>query len=296
MRPSVWIAVACVAGTARAGHFDDVIDHHAARPPPPCQPRPDDIVPRCPTQVAASGDVTDDDSPPQPEDFDARLARASARAEIDRETPSPPPRDAEPPPVIVDDDLVHWQGDLALGYGNAVVDGADVDSYPSVAIGGGVRRGRWTALARYTLSAEHYHAPVVDQAAMGPPPPFQDTDGLVHKLGLVGRFSFLHGSTDEGLLGDLWLQGDGGEEFTRWDRGGLLARPYVGFGLGFQGGIQSANGRRHSAYLALRVQLARRSDLANAAATCSAPCTEATPPERWSDRSLGLEVGFAWGD
>jgi hypothetical protein len=30
-------------------------------------------------------------------------------------------------------------------------------------------------------------------------------------------------------------------------------------------------------------------------ATCSAPCTEATPPVAWSDRSYLLETGFVFG-
>jgi hypothetical protein len=155
-------------------------------------------------------------------------------------------------------------------------------------------------LGEYTLTAEHYVAAPDGVVALGSAQlPARDTDGLVHRLGAVGRYAFLHGTTDaDGALlgGSLWVQGDFGEELTRWDEGGLLARPYLGVGIGVQGALRGAVGRRHAMYLAFRMQVARRTDLGNAGATCSAPCTEATPPEVWSDRSWQIRLGFAWGD
>ncbi|HTR52149.1 MAG TPA: hypothetical protein VMJ10_15655 [Kofleriaceae bacterium] len=309
MRSSVAFALLACATPAVAGHFDDVIDPHAKGqwPPEECKPDPSDLVPRCPsrTQVADADDspprtrVADaDDSPPPVEPGEIRAATVAALLQRhDSETPTVVlPAAAVPDRLVLDDSALRWQGEAAIGFGNAVVDGTSVSAWPSLNLGGGIASGRFAALATYTLTAEHYSASGATALSTTPAPAYEDTDGIVHRLGLAGRYSVLHGVSDIGLLGDMWLQGDGGEEFTRWDRGGLLERPYVGIGLGFQGGLASSAHKRHAMYVAVRVQIARRSDLDDALATCSAPCTEATPPERWSDRSIELRVGFAWGN
>jgi len=296
MRSSVAFALLAFATPAVAGHFDDVIDPHAKGqwPPEECKPDPHDIVPRCPSQVVvAETSSSDDDSAGE---VDSATVAALLQRN-DSETPAAvQPAPADPERLVLDDSALRWQGEAALGFGNAVVDGTSVSTWPSLTLGGGVASGRLVALATYTLSAEHYPGPGATALTSSSAPAYEDTDGIVHRLGLAGRYSISHGASDLGLLGDIWLQGDGGEEFTRWDRGGLLERPYVGLGLGFQGGLASSAHKRHSLYLAVRVQIARRSDLDDAPATCSAPCTEATPPERWSDRSVELRVGFAWGN
>jgi len=295
MRSSVAFALLGLATPALAGHFDDVVDPHAKGqwPPEECKPDPTDIVPRCPSRVV----VADSDEPPlEPGEVSERAVAAVLRRHDDETPPVVQPVAAAPDRLVLDDSALRWQGEAAIGFGNAVVDGASVSTWPSLNLGGGIATGRFAALATYTLTAEHYSATGATALSSAAPAAYEDTDGIVHRLGLAGRYSMLHGASDVGLLGDVWLQGDGGEEFTRWDRGGLLARPYVGIGLGFQGGLASSAHRRHAMYVAVRVQIARRSDLDDALATCSAPCTEATPPERWSDRSIELRVGFAWGN
>ncbi|HEY3801966.1 MAG TPA: hypothetical protein VGL61_05135 [Kofleriaceae bacterium] len=226
---------------------------------------------------------------------DAAVAQAS---DDDSPVACTPQTDAPAPELVLDERALRWQGEVAIGNNltSAVVDGTHVSSWPSVTLGGGLAIGRLVALATYTLTAEHYPGSTSTALATSAQPTFVDTDGVVHRVGLAGRYSILHGASGGGVLGDLWLQGDGGEEFTRWDRGGLLARPYFGISLGSQVGFASSLHRRHEMYVALRVQVAARNDLDDAAATCSAPCTEATPPERWADRSLELRVGFAWGN
>ena len=245
------------------------------------------LVPRATVSDASTGD-----------DSDEHTAATTVAQASDAETPTASAQTDTAPPLVLDDHALRWQGEIALGTNleSAVVDGTDVSSWPSLTLGGGLATGRFVALATYTLTAEHYPGSTTTALATTPQPAFEDTDGVVHRLGLAGRYSFLHGASDGGVLGDVWLQGDGGEEFTRWDRGGLLARPYFGVGLGWQTGFASSAHRRHQLYVALRVQVARRSDLDDALATCSAPCTEATPPERWADRSLELRVGYAWGN
>jgi len=253
------------------------------------------VVPRCASRETVSDASAGDDSP------EPACAAASAAAHAgDAETPvASAPQTEGPAPVpelVLDDRALRWQGEVAVGTNleSAVVDGTNVSSWPSLTFGGGLASGRLVALASYTVTAEHYPGSTSTALASTAQPTFEDTDGIVHRLGLAGRYSILHGVSG-GVLGDLWVQGDGGEEFTRWDRGGLLERPYFGIGLGWQGGIASSAHRRHALYIAVRVQVARRSDLDDALATCSAPCTEATPPERWADRSLELRVGFVWG-
>lgn len=251
------------------------------------------LVPHCAPRTTVS-DASACDDPAEP------TAASTVAQASDAETPttSAPPADASAPAFVLDDRALRWQAEVALGTNleSAVVDGTDVSSWPSLTLGGGLATGRFVALATYTLTAEHYPGSTTTALATTAPATFEDTDGIVHRFGLAGRYSFLHGASDGGVLGDVWLQGDGGEEFTRWDQGGLLARPYFGIGLGWQTGFASSAHRRHQLYVALRVQVARRSDLDDALATCSAPCTEATPPERWADRSLELRVGYAWGD
>ena len=202
------------------------------------------IVPRCEPRPTVSDASTDDDS------AERTAATATAQAS-DADTPvaSAPPTDAPAPALVLDDRALRWQGEVAIGTNleSAVVDGTDVSSWPSLTLGGGLATGRFVALATYTLTAEHYPGSTTTALATTAQTTFEDTDGIVHRLGLAGRYSILHGASDGGLLGDVWLQGDGGEEFTRWDQGGLLARPYFGIGLGWQTGFASSAHRRHRA-------------------------------------------------
>ncbi len=276
MRPSIALAaLACTSPPALAGSLET-----DPGPPLPCEWRHYDEEPRCPGRVARL-DYNDGTDATQAGDAEPMPA-------------APPPAPARPP--LGEPRDWQWQGDLALALGNARVDGAAVDTYPTLVAAAGVHRERWTLLGEYALGGEHYHAATIALGSTTLPP--RDTDGIVHHVGVAARYAFLHGFTADDTLaadGDLWLQGDGGEEFVRWDEGGLLARPYLGLALGLQGALHGQGHRRHAMYLAFRVQVARRTDLDGAAATCSAPCTEATPPAVWSDRSVQVRIGFAWG-
>jgi len=279
MRPSVAIAFVCSITSA----------HAEPGPPHPCAWRHYDEEPRCPGTVAVL-DYNDEPNGTAP--VEVQLP--------DREpalTPPPPPPPPRRPSIDYERDW-RWQADVALGFGSAVVDGVGVANWPQLAVTAGSHFARLSVLGEYSLGAEHYSAPASGVIAMGSVPA-RDTDGVVHRFGAVARYAFVHGivDTDGGsqLGGDIWLQGDFGEELTRWDEGGLLARPYLGVGLGIQGALRGSPHHRHALFMALRMQIARRSDLGGAGATCSAPCTEATPPEAWSDRSWQLRIGFLWG-
>ncbi len=276
MRPSAAIAFVCAITPAYAGNDPG--------PPHPCAWRHYDEEPSCPGKVA----VLDYNDEP------------STATSVDVQPPDREPAPAPPPPPPIDYDRAWgWQADVALGIGSAVVDGVGVASWPQLSVATGMHHARLALLGEYSLGAEHYQAPSNAVTALGSAPA-RDTDGVVHRFGAIGRYAFLHGivDTDGGsqLGGDIWLQGDFGEELTRWDEGGLLARPYFGVGLGIQGSLRGSGHRRRAMYMALRMQVARRSDLGSAGATCSAPCTEATTPEAWSDRSWQLRLGFSWGD
>jgi len=276
MRPSVAIAFVCATTSAYA----------APGPPHPCEWRHYDEEPRCPGKVAVL-DYNDEPSLPVP--VEKQLP--------DREpAPAPPPPPPRPPPIDYERDW-RWQADVALGVGSAVVDGVGVANWPQLSVTTGAHFARLSLLGEYSLGAEHYQAPSNAVIALGSAPA-RDTDGMVHRFGAVARYAVLHGIVDTDasqLGGDLWLQGDFGEELTRWDEGGLLERPYFGVGLGLQGALRGSPHRRHALFVAVRMQVARRSDIGGAP-TCSAPCTEATRPEAWSDRSWQLRIGFLWGN
>jgi hypothetical protein len=284
MRPSVAIAFVCAATSA----------HAEPGPPHPCAWRHYDEEPSCPGKVAVL-DYND-----EPNSVGPRYGQLPDSEPLSP-SPVPPPPPPPRPPSIDYERLWGWQCEVALGLGSAVVDGIGVGNWPQLSGAIGMQHARVTLMGEYSLGAEHFHAPQDGVIALGSAQlPARDTDGLVHRFGAVARYAVLHGTvdTDGGsqLGGDIWLQGDFGEELTRWDEGGLLERPYLGVGLGIQGALRGAPHRRHALYVALRMQIARRSDVGSAAATCSAPCTEATPPEAWSDRSWQLRLGFLWGD
>jgi hypothetical protein len=277
MRPSVAIAFVCAATSA----------HADPGPPHPCAWRHYDEEPSCPGKVALL-DYNDEPNIPVP--VEKQLPDREAVPAPQAPLPRPPPIDYER--------SWRWQADVAFGVGSAVVNGVGITNWPQLSVTTGAHFARLSLLGEYSLGGEHYQAPSNSVIALGSLPA-RDTDGIVHHFGAVARYAVLHGTTDTDsgqLAGDLWLSGDFGEELTRWDEGGLLERPYFGIGFGLQGTLHGSPRSRHAVFVAVRMQVARRSDVDSAASTCSAPCTEPTRPEAWSDRSWQLRVGFLWGN
>lgn len=192
---------------------------------------------------------------------------------------------------------VRWQSELSVFLGDAAIDHVDASTSPGYSLATGIHDDRITLLAEYTLAEVHYRAPIATDATLGTPLYF-DTSGLLHRIGLTGRYSFVKLSSGEGLVrwhGDSWLEAGIGEQIARWDRGGTFTRPDLALGIGIEGARRGSSARRAGVFVALRFQLGRRTDI-DSAPTCSAPCTMASPPAAWSDQSLLLHVGFLFGN
>ena len=200
---------------------------------------------------------------------------------------------------------VRMQGEIDLRVGPASVDGTHVGTVAGAAGALGAHLGRFTLLGDYAISPISYPSmPAVDVAAHGQPLPIAGSDGLLyHRLGVTGRYSFAKAESAPGslaedmqMLGELWLEGGVGEEIIQWDRGGTFERPDLALGIGMQGMLRTSADRRGGVFFAFRVHFARRTDLDGLGPTCSAVCTQATPPSQWSDRSYMFETGFVFGN
>jgi hypothetical protein len=193
---------------------------------------------------------------------------------------------------------VRWQSELSLFVGDAPIDRVDASSSPGYSIASGIHDDRVTLLGEYTLAEVHYRAPYMS-AASTIMPVYYDSSGLLHRVGITGRYSFAKLSSAEGVVrwhGDAWLEAGVGEQIAHWDAGGTFRRPDLALGIGLQAARRSSSAARTGVFVALRAQFGRRTDIDNAPPTCSAPCTMASPPAAWSDRSLLLHVGFLFGN
>ena len=237
----------------------------------------------------------------------ALAGTAHAEAVDSEEPPAPAPLAvaSTPPldPLAIDHEVgLHWIGHAGLRFGSSRIDGADGGTVTELLLAGGVRLDRLTVLGEYGLSLVHHEATTTEPAADGMPPPFQTTDGVMHRLGVDVRYAFVHGHTiprysdhDQQLAGELYVQAGTGVEIIQWDLGGRLVRPDVSVAIGMLGAYRTSAARRQGWFVDLRVQVARRIDRVGAEPTCSAPCTAATPPVAWSDRTYLLETGFVFG-
>jgi hypothetical protein len=193
---------------------------------------------------------------------------------------------------------VRWQSELSLFVGDAAIDHVSASTSPGYSIASGIHDDRLTLLGEYTLASIHYQAPIMDVASGGSPTTF-NADGLLHRFGLTGRYSFVKLSNAEGVVrwhGDAWLEAGVGEQIARWDRGGTFTRPDLALGIGIQAARRGSSASRAGAFVALRFQFGHRTDIDNAPPTCSAPCTMPSPPAAWSDRSALLHIGFLFGN
>jgi len=125
-------------------------------------------------------------------------------------------------------------------------------------------------------------------------------DGNLTRGGATVRFQVADVAKADGPLGlEFWAEAGVGVEHLSWQKGGVLDRPDLALGFGFEldgrGWSKSASGRqRHfGAYLALRALVARAPD-SSADPMCEGPCTAATEPSR-NDVSLYFHFGLHWG-
>ncbi len=192
---------------------------------------------------------------------------------------------------------VRWQSELSLFVGGAPIDHVEASTSPGYSIASGIHDDRITLLGEYTLAEIQYRAPYLAQTVGSPT--YFESDGLLHRFGLTGRYSFVKLASSEGIVrwhGDAWLEAGVGEQLARWDRGGTFTRPDLAVGIGLQAARRGSSASRTGLFVALRVQFGRRTDIDNAPPTCSAPCTMPSPPAAWTDRTALLHVGFLFGN
>jgi hypothetical protein len=193
---------------------------------------------------------------------------------------------------------IRWQTELALVVGSAPIDHVQTSTSPAYSLAGGIRLDRLTLLGEYAIGDISYRGPSTTTSAQGAMTT-TDATGLLHRLGVVARYSFVRLGADQGIANwhsELWLEGGVGEQIARWDAGGTFTRPDILFGIGMQTARRASARARGGVFAALRVELGRRTDVDYAPATCSAPCTTPSQPAAWSDRSVLLHVGFLFGD
>lgn len=133
-----------------------------------------------------------------------------------------------------------------------------------------------------------------------------DNRGSMSRVGVVARYSLLRTSSlpnrygkRSPVSGDYWVELGAGLERTAWDRGGVLNRPDViaGFGWQFNGviGRKSPKPKYFGPYVAFRAHVARAPESTTAMPPiCSGPCDTATPPPG-TDVSLYFHAGINWG-
>ena len=287
------VAVVVVAGSAHADRLDDICaKKHCDSPAESAiaqinelpDASPDEAVVVSPTVVAQASIVTDAEQPV----VHAPLAATSERPDD--------PLAADP------DDALHFPAHDGIRVGSSLIDGEDNGTTTELLVAGGVHLDRWTLLGEYGLALVHHDGTGAGADVDGMPPPYVTTDGVMHRLGADARYAFLHSKStprlsDHGSQGvfDMYLQAGTGVEIIQWDQGGRLVRPDISVAVGMLGAYRSMTQRRQGWFIDFRVQVARRIDRVGAMPTCSAPCTEATPPVAWSDREYLLETGFVFG-
>jgi hypothetical protein len=233
----------------------------------------------------------------------ARRAFAGAHAGDDELPPTRPRASesaAEERPAVLGPDfesVLRWQASLGVQVGNMRVDGDPLDYFVGVTGAGGVQLDRLVVRGELTLSGVEYHGST--GLSRGGLPPYGDTDGFMQRIGIAARYAFAKGATAPELgatrsIGELWIEAGAGEERIAWDRGGVLVRPDLVLGIGTTGALRGAT-RRYGLSGSFRIYFARRTDL-DTTPTCSAPCTEATPPAAWSDRAFMFDLDYTFGN
>ena len=242
------------------------------------------------------------------------VAEAAAADKDSQDAPLMPRMPTEPPPEPsidhrpgIDHELeAHRVGEVGLRVGGSRIDGVDGGVVTEILAAAGVHLDRVTLLGEYGLSLVHHDATGNagrDGTSSGGTDTDQTTGGVMHRLGGVVRYAFWRAKSDverkdhdQQGVGEFYVQGGGGAEIIHWDLGGRLVRPEASVGIGVLGAHRSSAHRRNGWFAGFKVQVARRIDDDGAAPTCAAPCTTATPPVAWSDRSYLFETGFLFGN
>ena len=130
--------------------------------------------------------------------------------------------------------------------------------------------------------------------------------GTMSRLGLTARYSLLRTGASltqprrrSPVSGDYWLELGAGMERVAWDRGGVVHRPDVVMGFGWQMNVvinhKSTNPKYYGPYVAFRASLARAPESTmEMPSVCAGPCDTATPPPG-NDVSLFFHMGMNWG-
>jgi len=122
--------------------------------------------------------------------------------------------------------------------------------------------------------------------------------GTMTRVGLTTRYSLVPlGDPKSFVTSDLWLEGGVGWEHVSWRSGGVLDRPDLALGFGWQTNFVMDKHSDHPRYLgpyfALRTLIGQGPET-NDEATCGGPCDRATAPAS-TDVSFMFHVGINWG-
>lgn len=196
---------------------------------------------------------------------------SSASANANTLAISAPPE--EPVPKRVELDIGIMTGGLDLGTTNADATG--------IALSGGLRFGELSLLAEFN----HFSVQASES-------------GTMNRVGAVARYSIVPlGDEKSFATGDLWVEAGAGWEHLNWRRGGVLNRPDIALGFGWQGNFvldeKSDHPRYFGPFFALRALVAPGPD-SDEEAVCGGPCDRATPPSP-TDVSLMFHAGINWG-
>ncbi len=122
--------------------------------------------------------------------------------------------------------------------------------------------------------------------------------GSLNRVGLIARYSIVPLGDEESFgTGDLWVEAGAGWEHLTWRSGGVLDRPDLALGFGWQGNVvmdrKSDHPRFFGPYFALRALIAP-GPATSEEATCGGPCDRATRPSP-TDVSIMFHMGVNWG-
>jgi hypothetical protein len=180
--------------------------------------------------------------------------------------------------------------DLRLGLLTGGADVGDVTGPSS-----GVHASAGYRLGGVTVMGEYGYLHVGDAAS-----DLQSRDGNMTRGGATVRVQVADVAKPDAPIGlEFWAEAGVGVEHLAWQKGGVLDRPDLALGFGFEidgrGWRKGPAGKqRHfGAYVAFRALLARAPD-GDADPTCEGPCTMATAPSR-NDVSLYFHFGLHWG-
>jgi len=199
-------------------------------------------------------------------------------------------------PALARADPPRLEGAAGARFGSMMVDGKQVGTVVPGHLDLGMRWQRWLGYAEYDLNALTYPLAQAPQGTAAALAATGDGKGLMHRLGANARYAFGRvGDYDRADPGgaELWAELGAGVEYYVWDAGGTWTRPDLALGLGLTS-YGSDDGLHGGLTLGLRVQLARRNDVAHAPAACGGPCDGPTQPTGW-DRSFLFDLTVLFG-